>query len=175
MTAATPIKEALQSAAPIDSIARQRLVAHPPRCQELFLSRSQRRFFAAQSAGHRRRFAPELRSGAAPDDRRLTFGARQTGRFAGQGPELGSGGRGNRHRRARRTTATRCRKKDTRRNFCARSRICARARISSAPSFAYAAGWPSPFTNSFRSAASSTSIRQSSPAAIAKARGNCFA
>ena len=72
------------------------------------------------------------------------------------------------------TIAIRCRKRGTRRNFCARSRICVHAQIFSAAFFACGAGSRLPFTSFSRNAVSFTFIRRSSPAAIAKARENCF-
>ena len=67
------------------------------------------------------------------------------------------------------------RKRGTRRNSCARSLTCVRARIFSAAYFACAAASLSPSTNFFRNAVLFTCTRRSSPEAIAKAPGNCFA
>ncbi|MEJ1973244.1 MAG: asparagine--tRNA ligase [Lacunisphaera sp.] len=59
--------------------------------------------------------------------------------------------------------------------FLARSRTSARARISSAPSSACAAAWPTPCTSFSRSVASTTCTRRSSPPATPRARATCSA
>src|SRR5256886_10158264 len=70
---------------------------------------------------------------------------------------------------------TRYRRRCIRPSFCVRSRISVHARTFLAASFVFVAGLHSPFTNFFTSAVSFTSIRRSSPEAIAKEQGNCFA
>ena len=77
---------------------------------------------------------------------------------------------------ARRTTRYPLAEKRTHSGVPARDRASAAALKSvSAASSAFAAAWPSPFTNFSRSAGLSTFTRRSSPEAIAKARANCFA
>src|SRR5205807_8061093 len=76
---------------------------------------------------------------------------------------------------ARRTTAIPCRRRDILRSSSAKSRICVRAQIFLVVFFAFAAGSPSPFTNSSRNVGFTTFIRQSSLAATAKERASYFA
>ena len=175
MTQLSPatVKDALQSAVPIGH-SGPGLGANPARFEGLFLHRAQRWLLPAQSPDHREKHAAQLPGGPAPDHRRFHYRARGAGRFPGQrqswevvadkmeivGPPM---------------TPIHSRKRDTRRSFCARSRICVRARICSAASFGCAAGSHSPFTSFSRSAVSFTFTRRSSPEAIAKAQGKCFA
>ena len=72
------------------------------------------------------------------------------------------------------TKVIRSKKRGTRRNFCARSRICVHGRIFSVACSVCVAGSRSPFTSFFRIAVSFTFIHPSSPEAIAKAPASCF-
>src|SRR5438105_15609960 len=69
--------------------------------------------------------------------------------------------------------ATLCKRKGIPRNSCARSRICAHVRIFLAVFFVFAAASPSPFINSFKSAAFTTFTPQSLLGATAKEPVNC--
>ncbi len=68
----------------------------------------------------------------------------------------------------------RCKRKGILRNSCARSPTCARARIFLVAFFAFAAGSPSPFINSFKSAVFTTFTHRSLRGATAKERANYF-
>src|SRR5437868_14554255 len=72
--------------------------------------------------------------------------------------------------------ATLCKRKGIPRNSCARSRICAHVRIFLAVFFVFAAASPSPFINSFKSAAFTTFPPQSFLERTAKNRliGSCL-